>query len=85
MLACKVFGFGKLTRLHSDRFTKHDLTFHDKNGFPISALHMNVDWGVVVAVEEEFESVFGEYCRHTIFSYANVRCAPTGAVEVMLK
>lgn len=67
MLACKIFGLGKLTRLHSDRFTKRDLPFHDKNGFPVSALHMNVDWGVVVAIEEEFESVFGEYCRHCIF------------------
>jgi hypothetical protein len=27
-------------------------------------LHMHVDWGVVVAVEEESESVFSENCRH---------------------
>lgn len=67
MLACKVFCLRKVTGFHSDRFTKRDVTFDDKYGFPIPALHVNVDWAMVIAVEEESESVLGEYCRHDVF------------------
>ena len=67
MLDCKVFCLGQFARLHSDRLPKHDLAFHDKNGFSVSAPHMDVDWGVVIAVEEKSESIFCEYCRHVVY------------------
>ena len=71
MFARNIFGFGKLTRFHSDRLSKHNLAFYDKNGLRISALHVDVDWCVVIAVKEESESVLGEYYRHDNFSLAN--------------
>jgi len=64
MLDCKIFCLCKFARLHSDRLTQDDLALHEKNRFPVSALHMHVDWGMVVAVEEESESVFREYGWH---------------------
>ncbi len=64
MLDCKVFCLGEFARLHSDRLTQNDFALHEKYRFPVSLLHMHVDWGVVVAVEEESESVFSENCRH---------------------
>ena len=71
MFACYIFGFSKLARFHSDRLTKHNLAFYDKNGFCISAFHMNVDGCVVVAVKEESESILSEYHRHDNFAFAN--------------
>ena len=59
MFARNIFGLSKLARFHSDRLTKHNLAFYDKNGFCISAFHMNVDGRVVIAVKEESESVLG--------------------------
>ena len=64
MLDCKIFCLCKFARLHSDRLTQDDLALHEENRFPVSALYVHVDRGVVVAVEEESESVFREYCRH---------------------
>lgn len=68
MFARYIFGFSKLAGFHSDRLTKHNLAFYDKNGFCISAFHMNVDGCVVIAVKKESESVLGEYDRHDNFS-----------------
>ena len=53
MLDCKIFCLCKFARLHSDRLTQDDLALHEENRFPVSALYVHVDWGVVVAVEEE--------------------------------
>lgn len=64
MFDCKTFCPGKFTRLHADRLTQGDLPFNDKDRLPVSSLHVHVDRGVIVAVEEESESVFGKYCRH---------------------
>ncbi len=68
MFARYIFGFSKLARFHSDRLSKHNLAFYDKNGLRISAFHMDVDWRVVIAVKEESESILGEYDRHDNFS-----------------
>jgi len=65
---CEVFCLRKLARLHADRLAQNDIALNDKYSFSVPELHMDVDWGVVVAVEEESESVFGEYSRHGIFS-----------------
>lgn len=71
MFARNIFGFGKLTRFHSNRLSKHNLAFYDKNRLRISALHVDVDGCVVIAVKEESESVFSEHYRHDDFSFAN--------------
>jgi hypothetical protein len=67
MLDCKVFCLRKFARLHADRLPQNDIALNDKYSFSVPKLHMDVDWGVVVAVEEESESIFGEYSRHCIF------------------
>jgi hypothetical protein len=66
VLDCKIFCFGKFTRPHPDRLTQDNITLHDKYCFSVSALHMDVYGSVVVTVEEESESVFGEYSLHGI-------------------
>ncbi len=60
VLDCKVLRLGKFTCFHPDRLTQNDVALHDKYRFPVLTLHMDVDWGVVVAVKEESESVFDE-------------------------
>lgn len=64
MLDGKVFRLGKFARLHADGLQQNDVALHDKYRFPVSSLHVHVDRGVVVAVEEESESVSRENCRH---------------------
>ena len=70
MLNCKLFCLGKLTCLHSDRFTQNHFSLHHKYGFAVTALHMYVDRCVIIAVEEESKSVFDEYSRTVVYLLA---------------
>jgi hypothetical protein len=53
----QVLRLGKLPGHHSYRLTKNDSAIHLENRLAATPLYMNVDRGVIVAVEEEPESV----------------------------
>jgi hypothetical protein len=69
-LDCQVFRFGKLPGLQSDRLSEHHVPFQFKDSLAITASHVDMDWGMVIAVEKEPKSVLGENCGHSICFFA---------------
>ena len=51
---------GELARFQADRFTELDRVLDIKDRFTTAVADVNVDWAVVVAVEEESISILFE-------------------------
>ena len=74
VLLCQVLCFQKFFRLETNRFAQNDVSFNLKYSLAAATPDVNVDWYVVVAVEEEPETVLGENCGHCLDSgfFANI-------------
>jgi len=62
----KILSFSQIVHSYPIRLPQFDQWFYGENGFTIGVPHMDVNRFVVIAVEEEYESIFFEYPRHPV-------------------
>ena len=75
VLLCQVLCFQKFLRLETNGFAQNDVSINLKYSLAAATPDVNVDWDVVVAAEEEPETVLGENRGHGLDSvfFANVQ------------
>ena len=62
---------GKLSHFQAERFTQLNRAFDIENGLTAAIANVDMDWAMVVAVEEESVSVLLENCRHHLIMSAS--------------
>jgi hypothetical protein len=62
---CQLLGARNVLGLHASRLSQLDSALDCEHGLTAASADVNVNWSVIVAVEEEAETVFLEDCGHS--------------------